>query len=149
MTTEKQPETIPSEATVTQIAGLVGVPMASVRDLLQSVGYPVNGKHSTTEGLRALFRAERERKGKKTPQEAVAAQQMALDAAAISAMDRGEREGALCPMDMVVQAWEDRIASASTAVSKLQNLTKAQKLCVFEAIRSVGVPSIKQSEQEN
>lgn len=143
---EKPEEPIPEVITFSALSGLVGMPAGTARDLLNAIGYPITGKHSTRDGLRALFRAEMQRKGKKSPAEAVAASQMALDAAAMSAMARAEKEGSLVPADMVVRSWEDLIAKASTAVSRLPGIPTATKEKVFAAIRSVGVPSVKDEE---
>ncbi len=68
--------------------------------------------------------------------------------AAVSEMNLAERSGELVPAKLVAGLWDDAVTSGSARISKLPNLSKAQKQSVIDALRSVPAPELPKEGAE-
>jgi len=134
---QPEPRTIDAEMNITAIAGFLGVPHATTRDILVSAGLPSTGKIPTHPAVRCVLAHFRE-KATRIDAERLGAQRRREEShAAMAEMERGKMAGTLVLRDDYDNNYRDAIAKAVARISRMKGLNERQKEDVFAEIRAV------------
>lgn len=135
--TSKSPEPdIPALLTVTGMAGILGLPMATLRDALNGAGLPVVGFNSSRDGFRAVVKDLREKSSRKDA--GASARQRKADADADTAeIGNMTAKGELVSRASALAWFADGITEFRRTIERSTDLTPTQKTRLLAACAKV------------
>lgn len=139
---------IPGTLRITALAGFLGLPHATVRDVIVAAGFMGTGQISVKGATQVVIAHFRE-KATRIDVERLGAQRRKEDAQAnMAAMEEAKMSGELVSRADYENNYRDAIAQGVMRISRLKELNERQKEIVLAAIRGVRLAPAEGDERE-